>query len=161
MKKILLIVMTLSTSLTLFAQRQMHVWQDGVSTSFAVAEVDSITFEENIDPNVKQLLGVWEGEETVYTLQFIMLTFEADGIVEYYRGKNPYAPNYNTGPNMCQKWNYTVSDNILEFSFQPDSRFQPFQYTTEYTITDSTLIMYNFSMDGIRFEKLELLKKRL
>ena len=160
MKKILLIVLTLSTSLTLFAQRQMHVWQDGVSTSFAVAEVDSVTFEEHIDPNVKQLLGVWEGEETVYTLQFIMLTFEADGIVEYYRGSNPYAP-VHTGPNMRQKWNYTVSDNILEFSFQPDSHFQPFQYTTEYTITDSTLIMYNFSMDGIRFEKLELMKKRL
>lgn len=63
MKKILLIVLTLSTSLTLFAQRQMHVWQDGMPTSFAVAEVDSVTFEEHIDPNVKQLLGVWEGRK--------------------------------------------------------------------------------------------------
>ena len=74
MKKILLIVMTLSTTLTLVAQRQMQVWQNGMPTSFAVAEVDSITFEENIDPNVKQLLGVWEGYETIYTLDFIIRT---------------------------------------------------------------------------------------
>ena len=118
MKKILLIVMTLSTTLTLFAQRQMQVWQDGVSTSFAVAEVDSITFEENIDPNVKQLLGVWEGYETIYTLDFIILTFGYDSILEYYQGNNPYAPNHHTGLNVRQKWNYTVSDDVLEFSFE-------------------------------------------
>ena len=35
MKKILLIVITLSTTLTLFAQRQMQVWQNGVPTNFA------------------------------------------------------------------------------------------------------------------------------
>ena len=165
MKKILLIVMTLSTTLTLFAQRQMQVWQNGMPTSFAVAEVDSITFEENIDPNVKQLLGVWEGYETIYTLDFIILTFGYDSILEYYQGNNPYAPNHHTGLNVRQKWNYTVSDDVLEFSFETDSAnwhgYHPFKYTTEYTITDSTLIMYNFSVDGIRFGKLELLKKRL
>ena len=159
MKKILLIVLTLSTSLTLFAQRQMQVWQDGVSTSFAVTEVDSITFEENIDPNVKQLLGVWEGEEAVYTFDFIILTLLDNGILDYYQGNNPYAPNYQTDANIHHKWNYIVpADNVLEFSFH--RRDQLYQYTTEYAITDSTLIMYNFSVDGIRFGKLELLKKR-
>ena len=59
MKKILLIVLTLSTTLTLFAQRQMHVWQDGVSTSFTVAEVDSVTFSKETpmigDPGFESL----------------------------------------------------------------------------------------------------------
>ena len=159
MKKILFFGMLWSIASITFAQRQMQVWQDGMPTSFAVAEVDSITFEENIDPNVKQLLGVWEGYETVYTLNFIILNFFDNGILDYYQGPNPYGPNSHTGPRVYQEWDYIVSDNVLEFSFH--RRDQLFQYTTEYTITDSTLIMYNFSVDGIRFGKLELLKKRL
>ena len=39
--------------LSLSAQRQMYVWQDGVKTTYEVANVDSITFSkvENPDPN--------------------------------------------------------------------------------------------------------------
>ena len=39
--------------LSLSAQRQMYVWQDGVKTTYEVANVDSITFGkvENPDPN--------------------------------------------------------------------------------------------------------------
>ena len=49
MKKILLIVLTLSTTLTLFAQRQMHVWQDGVSTQTALlVTIEKITFEADV-----------------------------------------------------------------------------------------------------------------
>ena len=44
MKKILFIGLLLSIALTISAQRQMQVWQDGVPTSFAVAEIDSVTF---------------------------------------------------------------------------------------------------------------------
>ena len=32
--------------LSLSAQRQMYVWQDGVKTTYEVANVDSITFSE-------------------------------------------------------------------------------------------------------------------
>ena len=46
MKKILLIVLTLSTTLTLFAQRQMQVWQDGVST--LLITIEKITFEADV-----------------------------------------------------------------------------------------------------------------
>ena len=39
--------------LSLSAQRQMYVWQDGVKTTYEVANVDSITFSkvDNPDPN--------------------------------------------------------------------------------------------------------------
>ena len=46
MKKILLIVLTLSTTLTLLAQRQMQVWQDGVST--LLITIEKITFEADV-----------------------------------------------------------------------------------------------------------------
>lgn len=46
MKKILFIGLLFSIALTISAQRQMQVWQDGVPTSFAVAEIDSVTFED-------------------------------------------------------------------------------------------------------------------
>lgn len=46
MKKILFFGLFSSIALITFAQRQMQVWQDGVPTNFAVAEVDSVTFED-------------------------------------------------------------------------------------------------------------------
>ena len=44
MKKVLFFGLFLSITSITFAQRQMQVWQNGVPTNFAVAEVDSITF---------------------------------------------------------------------------------------------------------------------
>ena len=46
MKKVLFFGLFLSITSITFAQRQMQVWQDGVPTNFAVAEVDSVTFED-------------------------------------------------------------------------------------------------------------------
>ena len=50
MKKILFVATMLAMVLSLSAQRQMYVWQDGVKTTYEVANVDSITFF-NPDPN--------------------------------------------------------------------------------------------------------------
>ena len=52
MKKILFVATLLAMVLSLSAQRQMYVWQDGVKTTYEVANVDSITFSkvENPDP---------------------------------------------------------------------------------------------------------------
>jgi hypothetical protein len=52
MKKILFVATMLAMVLSLSAQRQMYVWQDGVKTTYEVANVDSITFSkvENPDP---------------------------------------------------------------------------------------------------------------
>lgn len=49
MKKVLFFGLLWSIASITFAQRQMQVWQGGVPTSFAVAEVDSVTFEEWYD----------------------------------------------------------------------------------------------------------------
>ena len=50
MKKILLIVITLSTILTLFAQRQMQVWQNGVPTNFAKDRgIDTLSYSTRAD----------------------------------------------------------------------------------------------------------------
>ena len=49
MKKILFVATMLAMVLSLSAQRQMYVWQDGVKTTYEVANIDSITF--NPDPN--------------------------------------------------------------------------------------------------------------
>lgn len=46
MKKILFFGLLLSIASISFAQRQIQIWQNGVSTNFAVAEVDSVTFED-------------------------------------------------------------------------------------------------------------------
>ena len=53
MKKILFVASMLAMVLSLSAQRQMYVWQDGVKTTYEVANVDSITFSkvENPDPD--------------------------------------------------------------------------------------------------------------
>ncbi len=56
MKKILFFGVLLSIASILFAQRQMHVWQNGAPTTFAIAGVDSITF--NISYNTP-LIGEW------------------------------------------------------------------------------------------------------
>lgn len=52
MKKTLFVATMLAMVLTLSAQRQMYVWQDGVKTTYELVNVDSITFSkvENLDP---------------------------------------------------------------------------------------------------------------
>ena len=56
MKKILFFGLLLSIASITFAQRQMQVWQNGVPTNFAVAEVDSITFMHSYN---SALIGEW------------------------------------------------------------------------------------------------------
>ena len=50
MKKTLFVATMLAMVLSLSAQRQMYVWQDGVKTTYEVANVDSITFSKVENP---------------------------------------------------------------------------------------------------------------
>ena len=54
MKKILLFVAIIAISLNISAQEQMYVWQNGTKTTFAIADVDSVTFttEEETPPAI-------------------------------------------------------------------------------------------------------------
>ena len=69
MKKILFFGLLWSIASITFAQRQMQVWQDGVPTSFAVAEVDSVTFiNRDLNNDSCDIIGTWEISEFVYYL---------------------------------------------------------------------------------------------
>lgn len=161
MKKILLIVLTLSTTLTLFAQRQMQVWQDGVSTSFAVAEVDSITFEEAATVSPEDLLlGNWRNvsSNTRRDLRFL------DNDTAIY-GERLHG---GTVPEMVEDygpWKYRVSEDSIAFLSEPVYPFNlvkdTFQYSTTYSIIDSILILSTFSKDGKQFvHDIEFIKEQ-
>ena len=151
MKKILLIVITLSTTLTLFAQRQMQVWQNGVSTNFAVDEVDSVTFSNEITTSPKDLLvGNWRNisSNTRRDLRF----FDNDTVIY---AERPYG---TTVPDVVEDygpWKYSVSKDSIVFLYEPVFPFNlemdTFQYSTTYNIVDSILTLSNFSKDGQQF----------
>lgn len=54
--KIVIVTLLCLFSLTLSAQKHMYVWQDGVKTTFAVADVDSITFTDETE-DFQQKIG--------------------------------------------------------------------------------------------------------
>ena len=67
MKKILFFGLLLSIASISFTQRQIQIWQNGVSTSFAVAEVDSITFiNKDLNNGPCDIIGTWEISKFVY-----------------------------------------------------------------------------------------------
>ena len=171
MKKILLIVLTLSTSLTLFAQRQMHVWQDGVSTSFAVAEVDSITFEDWYDTMdtlsdielTKLLCQVWYDTLEVWdtapypydTLLFestpsFELIFKPNGVLEYCLG----IPDLWIGTYVDFQY-YVLDGQLVVYADSTiDSVHAPetsFEFKTDFSVNDSILVINQFSHNGTIF----------
>ena len=54
--KIVVVTLPCLFSLTLSAQKHMYVWQDGVKTTFAIADVDSITFADETE-DFQQIIG--------------------------------------------------------------------------------------------------------
>lgn len=70
MKKILFFGMLWSIASITFAQRQMQVWQDGVPTSFAVAEIDSVTFGKN-STYIDTIPKLWLDTSDMYLLDLI------------------------------------------------------------------------------------------
>lgn len=53
--KIVIVTLLCLFSLTLSAQKHMYVWQDGVKTTFAIADVDSITFTDEIEDSSQKV----------------------------------------------------------------------------------------------------------
>lgn len=53
--KIVIFTLLCLFSLTLSAQKHMYVWQDGVKTTFAIADVDSITFTDEIEDSSQKV----------------------------------------------------------------------------------------------------------
>jgi hypothetical protein len=61
--KIVVVTLLCLFSLTLSAQKHMYVWQNGVKTTFAVADVDSITFTDETE-DFQQKIGKFSVSET-------------------------------------------------------------------------------------------------
>lgn len=53
--KIVVVTLLCLFSLTLSAQKHMYVWQDGVKTTFAIADVDSITFTDEAEDSYQKV----------------------------------------------------------------------------------------------------------
>lgn len=53
--KIVVVTLLCLFSLTLSAQKHMYVWQNGVKTTFAIADVDSITFTDEIEDSSQKV----------------------------------------------------------------------------------------------------------
>lgn len=161
MKRYIGLTLVFIVALTTFAQHQMQVWQDGVSTSFAVAEVDSITFEEAATVSPKDLLlGNWRNisSNTRRDLRFL------DNDTAIYGERH----HGGTVPEMVEDygpWKYRVSEDSIAFLSEPVYPFNlvkdTFQYSTTYSIIGSILILSTFSKDGKQFvHDIEFIKEQ-
>jgi hypothetical protein len=138
----------------------MQVWQNGMPTSFAVTEVDSITFEEAATVSPKDLLlGNWRNisSNTRRDLYF----FDND-TASY--GERPYGATIPEIVSDYGPWKYSVSEDSIIFLYEPVFPFNlvmdTFQYSTTYSIIDSILILSTFSKDGKQsVHDIEFIKK--
>lgn len=118
MKKVLFSGLLWSIASITFAQRQMQVWQNGVPTSFAVAEVDSITFEESYNA---QLIGDWrEITYFKYTMTISDSLMQVQGREEdtkYTASKNQLHVErlwlYPDDPTYFADLNYSIKGDTL------------------------------------------------
>ena len=80
--KIVVVTLLCLFSLTLSAQKHMYVWQDGVKTTFAITDVDSITFTDEIEDSSQKV-----GKFSVSTTQQIAFS---SGNLQYHPLNNQW-----------------------------------------------------------------------
>ena len=163
MKKILLLGAMLVMVLTLSAQRQMQVWQNGVPTSFAVAEVDSVTFyNESTTSSKGLLLGYWECIDSSTKMQMQFL----DNDTILYKD-TPYGTTVPAIEGLRLHMRYEILEDSMVVQFEPgycdnkncDNYYEPYQYVTAYSVVDSILTLSKFSPYGRMFKTLRFIKK--
>ena len=163
MKKFFFLVLFLLITTIIFAQKQMYVWQDGVRSNYAVIDVDSITFCENMiltenmsDAQIAEhLLGIWLHK--TYS-SHVQLTFGQNGMLEYFLG--PIGDE--TWPGMRVHLTYHVTDHKLFIAHQDTTNLgtDVFDYySTDIALYDTLLTIDRLSKDGVVFKKLTFEKK--
>ena len=80
--KIVVITLLCLFSLTLSAQKHMYVWQNGVKTTFAITDVDSITFTDEIEDSSQKV-----GKFSISTTQQIAFS---SGNLQYHPLNNQW-----------------------------------------------------------------------
>ena len=163
MKKILFFGLLLSIASILFAQRKMQVWQNGVPTSFTVAEVDSVTFSNEETTSPKEFLsGYWECIDAGTKMQ--MQFFDNDTILYQ---DTPYGTTEPTIVGLRLHMRYEILGDSIVIRFEPgycdnkncDNYHESYQYVTAYSVVDSTLTLSKFSPYGRMFKTLKFIKK--
>lgn len=148
---------------TVLAQQQMYVWQDGVPASFAVAEVDSVTFSHETTTSPKELLlGYWECIDSEIKMQMQFL----DNDTILYKD-TPYGTTVPAIEGLRLHMRYEILGDSMIIQFEPgycdnnncDNYYEPYQYVTAYSVVDSILTLSNFSPYGKIFKILEFIKK--
>ena len=163
MKKFFFLVLFLLITTIIFAQKQIYVWQDGVRSNYAVIDVDSITFCENMiltenmsDAQIAEhLLGIWLHK--TYS-SHVQLTFGQNGMLEYFLG--PIGDE--TWSGMRVHLTYHVTDRKLFIAHQDTTNHgtDVFDYySTDIALYDTLLTIDRLSKDGVVFKKLTFEKK--
>ena len=133
MKKILFVATMLAMVLSLSAQRQMYVWQDGVKTTYEVANVDSITFGkvENPDPNTGAT-GSENGYEYVdlgLSVKWATCNLGADSPEEY----GDYYAWGETSPKDAFYWS--------SYKFSNGDKITKYLTKSEYGVVDNKTVL--------------------
>lgn len=137
MKKILFFGMLWSIASITFAQRQMQVWQDGVPTSFAVAEIDSVTFNETYNT---RLMGNWY--EATYLQYNVSIS---DSLIQI-QGKN-------------RDYKYKASKNLLHIERLWLDPSHPYYFAEcNYIIKGDTLHIDDFELTLVGTSKITLIR---
>lgn len=137
MKKILFFGMLWSIASITFAQRQMQVWQDGVPTSFAVAEIDSVMFNETYNT---RLMGNWY--EATYLQYNVSIS---DSLIQI-QGKN-------------RDYKYKASKNLLHIERLWLDPSHPYYFAEcNYIIKGDTLHIDDFELTLVGTSKITLIR---
>ena len=137
MKKILFFGMLWSIASITFAQRQMQVWQDGVPTSFAVTEIDSVTFNETYNT---RLMGNWY--EATYLQYNVSIS---DSLIQI-QGKN-------------RDYKYKASKNLLHIERLWLDPSHPYYFAEcNYIIKGDTLHIDDFELTLVGTSKITLIR---
>ena len=157
MKKILFLAAMFVAALPFSAQKQMYVWQDGVRSNYAVIDVDSITFCENMiltdnmsdEQITEHLLGRWYASNQVE----VILDVYQDGTLLY--RDLAYDGNKQSREMISLKLNYKISQGKLNITHQDSTNTDigRFEYSTDIALYEAIFTVDSLSSDGITFFK--------
>ena len=111
MKKIFFLVAAVAVSLSMSAQKQMHVWVNGIETKYAISEVDSITFT---DPSTAGGIGVF--------------SVSADKQVTFSKGNLQYTRSTDTWSFAGAQYEVIGTDNVIGGSVESDPTHGDYKY---------------------------------
>ena len=115
MKRFTILAMFVAMVLSVSAQYKMHVWEQGVKTTFVVSTVDSVTFENYLDDSEDSEEDTYEG--------IGVFSVSADKQVTFSSGNLQYTQSTNTWSFASAQWEMLGTDNVTGGSVSSDTSF--------------------------------------